>query len=107
MKAEETVMNEEDLKNIVMIQALAKHNQGFLKYYDMDDGVESGKTIAEAQAEITWDIAIREVVEWIDKNKECVEESVSTRRGDKITARCFVVELYEPDWQAKLKEWGL
>ena len=42
----------------------------------------------EAQAEITWDKAIREVVEWI------------TNHGGSLDG-------IRTEWQAKLKEWGI
>ena len=43
------ILSEETIKQIVMIQASAKHKGDFLKHYDMDDGVESGKAVAKAQ----------------------------------------------------------
>ena len=49
---------------------------------------------AQAQAEITWDKAVREMVEWMIKYR-------SESTGQFI---CFT--LNKEQWQAKLKEWG-
>ena len=56
----------------------------------------------EAQAEITWDKAIREVVEWMKAKMELT-------RCDPDTMAYFqdYVWVDYTEWQAKLKEWGL
>ncbi len=58
--------------------------------------------IAKVQAEITWDKAIREVVEWI--NLEVFENSSGYIFGDE---EVFSTKTFHTNWRAKLKEWGL
>ena len=45
------LLDRDEIKRIVMIKALAKHNRKFLAHYDMDDGVESCEEVAKATAE--------------------------------------------------------
>lgn len=56
-------LTDEEIKHIVAIQALGKHDRHFLSHYDMDDGVESGRAISKAQR-------IR-VVEWLYEKCDC------------------------------------
>ncbi len=45
------LLDRDEIKRIVLIKALAKHNRKFLAHYDMDDGVESCEEVAKATAE--------------------------------------------------------
>lgn len=106
MEAKDTVIDEEEIKRIVMIQALAKDEREFLAHYDMDDGVESSKTTAKAQAEITFPLGkqegIREVVEWVKSNGGWIL-NYNTSKPERI----WNWSITHDDWQAKLKEWGI
>ena len=69
------------------------------------DVADLAMSVRDAQAEITWDKAIKEVVDWIHENGiGCIShrdiEEGRTRGGVGLS---FI----EADWQAKLKEWGL
>ncbi len=67
MKEIMPVMGKEEIKRIVMIQALAKDDREFLARYEMDDGVESCKVVAKAQnkADKKW------MVEWLASHLDC------------------------------------
>ncbi len=51
------------------------------------------KLVAEAQAEITWDKAIREVVEFLNDTG--------------MDAHTLIFQVSEKGWQAKLKSWSI
>jgi hypothetical protein len=93
-------LSDEAIKNIVMLQALAKHGRGFLKYYDMDDGVESGKTIAqEAERYRT-----EQIVELLEKNKD---DKLGYDWGQRQGAPIVVITLDPIIWQKLKKAGGL
>lgn len=66
MKAEDTVMDSETVA-VMWNEGIDRYNKNTPKYMrkDWEMSLEATLGIAQAQAEITWDKAIREVVEWI------------------------------------------
>lgn len=83
MKAEETVMKVEEMQQAVINRP----------------DIPMGQAIAEAQAKVTWDKAVRTVVEWMNEHQE---------KGYKLNKKPVIAMVMLPeDWQAQLKEWGI
>lgn len=81
-KAKGTVMNDEQIENSVK------------EFCSMLEGHKLGlKELVKAQAEITWDLAIREVVEWVIQNTTIGISSLRIFDSEK-------------EWQAFLKKIG-
>ena len=87
MKARETVMSAEK------IEAIVAEVWRMSSYTDGDENRE----VAKAQAEITWDKAIREVVEWLEENNQGPWSEASDRKDS-----LFVLD---ENWQAQKKTW--
>ena len=66
---------------------------------DMKTTYQHFQAELEHQAKITWDKAIREVVEWIVTQQLPKEYQAEEYKG--------LVVVANKQWQAKLKEWGL
>ena len=87
MEAKDTVMNTGQLQEAVI-------NKPHLPM---------GQAIAGAQAKITWDKAIREVVEWMEENKmiEYRHIGLSYHKNDETNNYCKHCK-----WQAQKKVWA-
>ena len=102
MEAKDTVMSPEEQDNCTATKEqlenyLARPDDRVAVSLDLVEkklvakAILYGENIAQAQAGITWNKAIREVVEWINDTDIMVMLSPRKRR----------------EWQAKLKEWGI
>ena len=106
MKAKDTVMDKEQVKvnahemdskideNGYIIEDEDTHSDGWIDEM-LEYGMSVFLSVTQAQAEITWGKAIKEVVDWV--------ESQGTHENVVI----YPIEIYGADWQAKLKEWGI
>ena len=97
MNAKDTIMSEDRIWEI---------QQGNCFWGDK----EKSQAVAEAQAESTWDIAlkagIKEVVEWV-KDK-LVDEDNPIPIGNPVTVYLrFRTPIDMSLWQSKLEEWGI
>jgi len=95
MKAKDTVMSRVEVNKLWKDIELGSSIPTFANY---GEGHPTYKLL-KAQAEITWDKAIKEVVEWLHQD---------IRREFPYGGEELVVfRANGEEWQAKLKEWGV